>query len=100
MATQTVSNKAAKPSSLPPDLIEARDQACFHAAMEVGAIAAMLRAQEDADDAEFVRHGALMRVEALGNSLVSLLGFGRDIALEVTEGYEIVFGKPLEVPHG
>lgn len=97
MATETVPNAAGGVSEV---LTRARDAAAYHAASEVAAVAAMLRAQEDTTEAEFVRHGSLMRLEALGNAMVILLGCGRESPAEIAIEYESVFGEKLEVSHG
>jgi hypothetical protein len=89
-----------KEAQMSEALATARDQAAYHAASEVAAVAAMLRDQEDTTDAEFVRHGALMRLEALGNAMVILLGCGRERPAEIAIEYESVFGKKLEVSNG
>ncbi|CAM3807113.1 hypothetical protein [Roseateles saccharophilus] len=77
----------------------ARDQSSSHAASEIAAVAAILRDQEETTDADLVRHGAQMRLEALGSATAILLDCGREDQAAIAIAYANGFGKPQEVAH-
>lgn len=89
------------------DLSKVTNDICYQAAQEITAVAAMLRQQRDSSmEFEYVLHGSLIRLEALGSAIVATLGTAHSD--EIAENYATVYGenllvllgKPLEVDHG